>query len=230
MKIFIGYDSREPVAFHVLAHSIMRRASRPVEIVPLIQDQLRRCGLYLRERDPRESTEFSLTRFLVPYLSGYEGFSLYLDCDMLCLTDVLTDIKEIVRGKAVYVVQHDYTPKNGVKFLGQEQTAYPRKNWSSFMVFDNAACKELIAVDDVNYAPALFLHRFAWTKERIGSLPLNLNWLVGEYPKIPDPKIVHFTNGGPWFPDYANCDYADLWREEARHAGVLTELLFTVGC
>jgi lipopolysaccharide biosynthesis glycosyltransferase len=226
MKIFIGYDSREPVAFHVLAHSIMRRASKPVEIVPLIQSQLRQCGLYTRERDPRESTEFSLTRFLVPYLSNYEGFSLYLDCDMLCLTDI-EDIP-MVGGKAVYVAQHDYTPKHKEKFLGQEQTIYPRKNWSSLMLFNNAKCKHLIPAY-INCAEPLELHRFAW-QDYVGSLPIEYNWLVGEYPKNPNAKILHFTNGGPWFPDYVNCDHADLWREEARHAGVLTELLFLVGC
>ena len=215
MRVFIGYDSREPIAFHVLAHSIMRRASRPVEIVPLIQSQLRQCGLYTRERDPRESTEFSLTRFLVPHLAG-ESVSVFMDCDMLCLCDIW-ELAHLYM--PVNVVKHDYTPRNTTKFLGQEQTVYPRKNWSSLMVFDALRC---LRPAYVNSAPALDLHRFAWIgDEHIGTLEPEYNWLVGEYGKIRNPKILHFTNGGPWFPDYANCDYADWWRDEARDAGML---------
>jgi hypothetical protein len=198
----------------------MRRASRPVEIVPLIQSQLRQCGLYTRERWPLESTEFSLTRFLVPSLSDTDchDTSVFMDCDMLCLCDIW----ELSADYPVSVVKHDYTPRNKTKFLGQEQTQYPRKNWSSLMVFDTECWWHALTPEYVNTAPALDLHRFAWAKnEEIGSLEPEYNWLVGEYGKIRDPKILHFTNGGPWFPDYANCDYADWWREEARHAGLL---------
>jgi hypothetical protein len=222
MKIFIGYDSREPIAFHVLAHSIMRRASRPVEIVPLIQSQLRQCGLYTRERDPRESTEFSLTRFLVPYLSDLDcnDISIFMDCDMLCLCDIWEIVSDLSGN--VSVVKHDYAPRNRTKFLGQEQTVYPRKNWSSLMVFDTECWWDRLCPEYVNSASAMDLHQFAWANDpEIGSLPVEYNWLVGEYGKIRDPKILHFTNGGPWFADYANCDYADWWRDEARHAGLL---------
>jgi lipopolysaccharide biosynthesis glycosyltransferase len=218
MKIFIGYDSREPIAFHVLAHSIMRRASKPVEIVPLIQSQLRQCGLYTRDKDPRESTEFSLTRFLVPTLSHHEGVSVYLDGDMLCLCDITT-LESKYPLYPVSVVQHHYEPSTAWKFLGNQQLVYPMKNWSSLMVFQNSLCMDLTA-KYVNTAEPLDLHRFAWS-DLVGSLPTPYNWLVGEYPKINHPEILHFTLGGPWFPDYANCDYADLWREEARHAGLL---------
>ncbi len=206
LKIFIGYDSREPIAYHVLSHSIIQRATRPVSITPLIQDQLRGIGAYTRERCPTESTDFSLTRFLVPYLSDYEGISLFLDCDMLCLDDIADLEFEAAKSviledsRAVWVCKHDYTPLGADKFLGQKQTAYPRKNWSSLMLFDNAKCKSLTP-DYVNTASGLDLHRFNWMPdEQIGCLPLEWNWLVGEYPDR-EAKMLHYTLGGPWFPD-----------------------------
>jgi hypothetical protein len=216
LNIYIGFDSRETVAYHVLAHSILRRSSIPVSIAPLMQSQLN--GVYTRGRGPTESTEFSLTRFLVPSLAGYAGWSLFMDCDMLCRTDIagLAGYVERAADKAVSVCRHDYTPKTDRKFLGQVQTKYPRKNWSSLMLFNNARCRALTA-DYVNSASGLDLHRFNWTDDaQIGELPLEWNWLVGEYDHSPDAKIVHYTLGGPYFSDYRDCDYADEWREELR--------------
>jgi hypothetical protein len=211
LKIFIGWDSREPVAYSVLADSILRRASVPVSITPLSLSSLRR--IYTRERGPTESTEFSLTRFLVPYLSGYSGVSLFMDCDMLCQGDVLDLLMYPLAdpGKAVYVCQHEYTPRDETKFLGQPQTAYPRKNWSSLMLFENACCKALTP-DYVNAATGLELHRFQWLQDdRIGSLPLAWNHLVGEYPPNANAQVLHWTLGGPWFDAYRETDHADLW-------------------
>ncbi len=214
LKVFIGYDAREPVAFSVLAHSILARASHPVAIVPLVRSQLRE--VYTRPRGVTETTDFSLTRFLVPYLSGFTGWSLFLDCDMLCLTDLPTILLYPLAdpGKAVYVCQHDYVPKSLTKFLDQEQTTYPRKNWSSAMLFDNAKCAALTP-EYVNRASGLELHRFQWTTDdAIGSIPLDWNWLVSEYPSNPHARLLHFTNGGPWFDATKACDHADLWRTE----------------
>ena len=170
--------------------------------------------MFTRERGPLESTDFSISRFLVPWLSGYEGVSIFMDCDMLCLDDIvpLVDVDT-----AVSVVQHDYTPKDATKFLGQPQTAYPRKNWSSLMVFDNARCTALMP-EYVNTASGLDLHRFVWLDDgRIGALDPAWNHLVGEYPHRGDAKLVHYTNGGPWFKATENCDYAAEWRAELQH-------------
>jgi hypothetical protein len=215
-KIFIGWDSREPIAFSVLAHSIVRRATIPVSIIPLALNGLQH--VYTRERGPTESTEFSLTRFLVPSLSHYEGFSLFMDSDMLCQIDIGDLWLHLLAnpGKAVYVCPHDYTPKPGAKFLGHTQTAYPRKNWSSFMVFDNARCKTLTP-EYVNDATGLALHRLQWTTDAlIGQLPLDFNWLVGEYPHHASARVLHYTLGGPWFPETRDCDHADDWWTEYR--------------
>lgn len=214
ISIYIGYDPRESVAFYTLAHSILRRASVPISIAPLAQSQLR--AFYRRTRGPTESTEFSLTRFLVPHLSGYSGWSIFMDCDMLCRVDIAALEKEIANqdDKAVLVCKHDYVPKTQRKFLDQVQTRYPRKNWSSLMIFNNARCRSLTP-DYVNSAPGLELHRFAWTDDAaIGELPLEWNWLVGEYAHNPAAKIVHFTIGGPYFAAYRDCDYAGEWFAE----------------
>lgn len=215
LRVFIGFDSKEPVAYHVLAHSILTRASIPVSITPLAIDALRATG-YSRERGPLETTEFSITRFLVPYLSDYVGRSIFLDCDILCRCDIADLILPLASqwDKAVCVCQHDYTPTATMKFLGQPQTAYPRKNWSSVMVFSNEKCRALTP-EYVSTATGLELHRFLWTDDSaIGSLPLEWNHLVGVYPHAAAAKLVHMTDGGPWFHEYRDVDYADEWRAE----------------
>jgi hypothetical protein len=216
LRIFIGYDPNETVAWHTLAHSILRRSSIPVSFAPVSRSVV--GAAYRRERGPTESTEFSLARFFVPWLSGYEGWSLFMDCDMLCRADI-AELEAYTRAepaRAVYVCPHDYVPKTERKFLGQVQTRYPRKNWSSLVLFNNARCRALTP-EYANAASGLELHRFAWLEDgEIGALPLEWNWLVGEYPYNPEAKMVHFTLGGPYFDDYRDCDYAEEWFEERR--------------
>lgn len=214
LKVFIGYDSREPVGYHVCAHSILTRASGPMSIIPMVRNAL---PMLTRTRNAMESTEFAFSRFLVPYLSGYEGVSVFMDSDMLVQADIHVVVGthlRMNRQAAVSVCQHDYTPKQTVKMDGKQQTAYPRKNWSSFMIFNNRKCRAL-APDYVNTATGLQLHRFQWINDReIGALPLEWNWLVGEYEKNPNARILHYTNGLPCFLDYQDCDHADLWWKE----------------
>lgn len=216
LQIYIGYDPKEAVAYHTLAHSIQRQASIPVTIAPLMQSQLK--GFYTRARGPTESTEFSLTRFLVPVLSEFRGWSLFMDCDMLCRSDIaeLAAFTQRAPEKAVLLCKHDYTPGPTRKFLNQVQTVYPRKNWSSVMLFNNARCTTLTPAY-VNTASGLDLQRFNWLDDAlIGELPLEWNWLVGEYAHNPKAKIAHFTIGGPYFDEYRGCDYAEEWFEERR--------------
>ena len=212
LQVFIGYDPRETVAFYTLAHSILRRASIPVSVAPLMRSQLK--GIYTRQRGPTESTEFSMTRFLVPALSEYRGWSIFMDCDMLCLADIAELAALMDSGKSVIVRKHDYVPRTQRKFLNQVQTKYERKNWSSLMLFNNERCRALTA-DYVNKASGLELHRFKWLDDgEIGELPKEWNWLVTEYEYNPAAKIVHYTLGGPWFAEYRDCDYAEEWRAE----------------
>jgi len=159
-----------------------------------------------------ESTEFSLTRFLVPYLSGYEGVSIFMDCDMVVQGDVYDLIQEPFVEKSVRCVQHDYTPRTTTKFLGQAQTVYPRKNWSSLMVFHNAYCTTLTP-EYVNTATGLDLHRMNWA-DGIGNIDTTWNWLVGEQAPNPDAKCLHYTLGTPCFLDYASCEQSQVWWDE----------------
>lgn len=211
IRIFIGFDERETVAWHVLTHSILARASQPVSFVPLALNNLGK--LMWREKNPLQSTDFSFSRFLTPYLSGYEGWSLFMDCDMLVRADIAELFALADDRFAVMVAQHDYAPRDSVKFLGAQQLPYPKKNWSSVVLFNNARCRALTP-DYVDTASGLDLHQFRWLcgDEEIGALPLEWNWLVGEYPANPAAKIAHFTRGGPYFADYADCDHADEWR------------------
>lgn len=214
LKIFIGYDDHEVAAFYTLADSIVRHAAKPVAIIPLYKPALEKARLYSRPRQPNESTDFSFTRFLVPYLCNYGHYAVFLDCDMLVQGDIheLVQIAKADSGmRAVWVVKHDYTPKTTTKFLGQPQSVYPRKNWSSVMVFRNKFCS-MLTPTYVNTAPAEELQQFRWLKdEEIGDLPKTWGWLVGEYEANPSAKLLHWTIGGPWFREYQFTDQAAVW-------------------
>ena len=215
MRIFIGYDPREAVAFHVLSHSIHARASEPVHITPLMLSQLK--NVFTREAHPLQSTEFSFSRFLTPYLSNYEGWSLFCDCDMLMLDDIANLWEARDENYAVQVIKHEHKPKETKKFLDKPQSQYEKKNWSSVILFNNAKCNALTP-DYVNTATGLELHQFKWLGDDslIGEIPHRWNHLVDYDPTVPpeDVSLLHFTEGGPYFEDYKSCSYADLWFEE----------------
>ncbi|WP_331371770.1 glycosyltransferase family protein [Sinorhizobium chiapasense] len=209
-RVFIGFDSKEVVAYHVFCQSILEKSSIPVEFLPIALSTL--GGIFTRERNPLQSTEFSFSRFLVPYLSRYQGWSLFADCDMLMRTDIARLWQLRDERYAVMCVKHEYTPKIETKFLGQTQTKYEKKNWSSVILFNNAKCTALTP-DYVNTATGLQLHQFKWleSEELIGALPPTWNWLVNEYDYNPAANLVHFTDGGPYFAEYKNDDYAEEW-------------------
>ena len=210
INIFIGYDSKEKVAYNVLSHSIIQNSTKPVAITPIALNHLR--DDFVRERNALSSTEFSFSRFMIPHLMNYQGWALFMDCDMLMFEDVSELWRMRDDSKAIQVCKHDYVPKEKTKFLGQTQTAYPKKNWSSFMLMNCKKCSSLTP-DYVNRASGLELHQFKWleSEELIGDLPLEWNWLVGEYEYKEDVKNVHYTKGGPWFEEYARCDYSQDW-------------------
>ncbi|OLP58416.1 glycosyltransferase [Xaviernesmea oryzae] len=209
-RIFVGFDSKEVVAYHTFCQSILEKSSIPVLFCPIALDTV--AGIFTRERNQLQSTEFSFSRFLTPYLSNFEGWSLFADCDMLMRSDIaklwaLRDDKY-----AAMCVKHDYVPKVETKFLGQTQTKYEKKNWSSAILFNNAKCRTLTP-DYVNTATGLELHQFKWleSEELIGELPKTWNWLVNEYEYNEAADLVHFTDGGPYFDDYKDDDYAEEW-------------------
>jgi len=213
INVFIGYDPREAVSYSVLAYSIQSRASQPVSIAPLMLSQLQ--GVLTRERHPLQSTDFSFSRFLVPHLSEFAGWSLFMDCDMLMLDDIASLWKLRDDRYAVMAVKHHHVPKETVKFLGEPQSKYEKKNWSSVMLFNNARCRALTP-NYVNIASGLELHQFKWLQsdDLIGALPERWNHLVGYNPPRRDAAIVHYTLGGPYFEDYRDCEYSKEWLAE----------------
>jgi len=214
LRIFIGFDQAEAVAYHTLCHSILSRASAPVSIIPIKRSLLK--GLHTRKIDSKQSNEFAFTRWLVPYLSGYEGFSVFMDCDMLVTTDIVELFDLADPSFAVQVVKHDYVPHDKVKYLDTIQYPYEKKNWSSVVLFNNDACRSL-STGYVDQATGLELHQFKWLQndKLIGELPAEWNHLVGEYPKTDKlPKLIHYTVGGPYFNEFEHVDYAEEWFSE----------------
>lgn len=221
LKIFIGYDPREDIAYEVCRYSLLKRSSIPVEITPIKQSELRGKGLYWRERGKLESTEFSFSRFLTPHLADYEGWAMFVDCDFLYLGDIkeLTDL--IDDRFAIMCVQHDYAPKETTKMDGAVQTVYPRKNWSSMVLYNCSHPKNRILTPEVvNTESGAFLHRFQWLEDdEIGEIPFVWNFLVGHNRVVEGdsstfPKAIHYTLGGPWFEAWKDCEFGDLWLKE----------------
>jgi lipopolysaccharide biosynthesis glycosyltransferase len=219
LKVFVGWDPREDIAWEVCRHSILSRTdATEVSVTPLAQSELRASGIYDRPVDTKAATEFSLTRFLTPHLAGTEGYAIFVDCDFLFVTDIREVLKDIDPTKAISVVKHNYQPNETVKMDGCVQYPYPRKNWSSFIVF-NCAHPDVRALTPavVNQAEPAFLHRFQWLDDNaIGELDKGWNYLEGWYaPHYEHLKAIHYTLGGPWFEHKRDCDFADLWLAEA---------------
>ena len=217
MKVYVGYDTREDIAYQVCEHSIKRRNGK-ADVVALKQSELREQGLYTREIDKLSSTEFTFTRFFIPYLQGYKGWAVFCDCDFVWKISPSELEKFCDDSKAVVCVQHDYTPEEGTKMDGQVQLLYPRKNWSSMVLWNcGHPSNKKLTTELINKETGKYLHRFSWLDDsEIGSLPHEYNWLVGWYkePKDGSPKILHYTEGGPWFEIYRDCEYADVWKKE----------------
>lgn len=223
LRIYIGYDAREAVAFHTCSNSIIRNCSVPVEIVPValrlvksVYKEIHTLGNGNVGYEP--TNQFIFSRWLVPYLAGYKGLALFIDGDHIVRDGV--DIKELfdlhVPGKAISVVKHDYSTKFPVKYLNQANEDYPRKNWSSVMLFDcsHFSCKKLTP-ELVQNSDGAYLHRLEWAKEwEIGELPIEWNWLSQEHGYNDKAKIVHYTIGTPCFQDYAVGPHTDEWHRE----------------
>src|SRR5688572_4667817 len=176
-------------------------------------DQLK--SVFHRERNPLQSTEFSFSRFLVPWMCGYQGWAVFMDCDMLMMDDVATLWNLRDDRYAVQVVKHVHVPKEDVKFLGAVQTKYQKKNWSSVMLLNCSRCRALTP-ELVNTASGLQLHQFKWLEgdELIGEIPNRWSHLVGYDAPRPDASLVHYTIGGPYFAEYRDCEYAQQWWNE----------------
>jgi lipopolysaccharide biosynthesis glycosyltransferase len=212
IPVFIGYDPREAIAFHVCVNSIIRNSSVPVAIVPialnLFQDY--------QETHTDGSNHFIYTRFLVPYLMGYQGKAIFIDGDMIVRGDIAELYESLQIGMDVAVVKHDYKTRMPVKYLGAKNEDYPRKNWSSVIVWNcNSHPNRKLTPEFVQSQPGSFLHRFSWLDDdRIQELPREWNWLPDEYGANPDAKLLHYTLGTPCFHEFADTPQGDEWHRE----------------
>jgi hypothetical protein len=232
LRCYIGFDKREQVAFDVARASLIANSSRPVSVTPLYLDRLADCGLLRRPQDLRgqrydilsnapASTEFAISRFLVPLLAQ-TGWALFTDCDVVFLGDIARLFALADDSKALMVVKHAVQAITSTKMDGQTQSSYPRKNWSSVMLFncDHPANRRL-SLDDIQGRRGFDLHQFYWlSDDEIGPLPAEWNWLVNCQPKPAYPQIAHFTLGGPFIPGWTGAPNDDLWLNATRYLKV----------
>jgi len=212
IPVYIGYDPREAVTFHVCANSIIRNSSRPVSITPLSLNLL--PGYQEQHQDG--SNAFIYSRFLVPWLQGWRGWAIYMDGDMVVTGDLaeLWDLRQATSD--VMVVKHQYQTRRSIKYLGSENQDYPRKNWSSVILWNcgNYPNRQL-SPEFVQKQPGSYLHRFAWLQDnRIGDLPREWNWLPDEYGANDQAKLLHWTLGAPCFQESAQTDQCEVWHKE----------------
>jgi lipopolysaccharide biosynthesis glycosyltransferase len=209
VKLFVGFDPRESVVYHTFIQSLIEKATLPIEITPLAVSTLN----FYEETHKDKSNDFVYSRFLTPFMSNFEGWSIYVDGDMICQADIKELLALRDKTKAVQVVKHDYKTKAENKYLDNKNENYPRKNWSSVILWNCSHPKHKILTPDfINKQTGKFLHRFSWLEdEEIGEIPIEWNWLAIEYPKNPSAKLIHYTLGAPCFKDYRKTSMAENW-------------------
>ncbi len=211
VKIYVGFDQLEAIAYHVFCQSILEKSTLPIEFSPLSINGL----LNYQEIHKDGSNQFIYSRFLTPYLSNFSGWAIFADGDMVCNADIAELWALRDETKAVQVVKHDYKTRQKVKYLGNKNEDYPRKNWSSLVLWNcGHPANKVLTPEFVSEKPGSFLHRFSWlSDDLIGDLPKEWNWLAIEYPDNPGAKIIHFTLGTPCFKEYSKSSMASLWYE-----------------
>ena len=209
INLYVGYDEREAIAYHVFCHSVIKNTSIPVKITPLVLSQLKEFNETHQDR----SNDFVYSRFLTPYLNEFDEWAIFADGDMICQADLKELIGMADPNKALMVVKHDYQTKASIKYLGNINENYPRKNWSSVILWNCSHPKHKILTPEfVSSQTGKFLHRFSWLDDNdIGELPVEWNWLACEYEKNTDAKLIHYTLGTPCFKDFRDTDMAEIW-------------------
>jgi len=214
IKMVIGFDQREAVAYHAFCQSIIERSSLPISFLPLAINTLKDY----KETHTDKSNDFIYSRFLTPFLLKFDGWAIFADGDMICQADIkeLWDLKDT--SKALLVVKHEYETKAHQKYLGNINENYPRKNWSSVILWNCEHPKHKILTPDfIANQTGKYLHRFSWLDdEDIGELPIEWNWLAIEYPENRKANLIHYTLGTPCFKDYKNSEMSDIWHDNQK--------------
>lgn len=211
LTLVVGFDQREAVSYHTFCQSVLEKSSIPVRFIPLAENTLQ----FYRENHRNISNRFVFSRFLTPYLSDFHGMAVFADGDMVCQTDIAELAALFDPAKAVQLVQHNYQTKSARKYLNNANINYPRKNWSSLVIFNCAhASNRVLTPAYIEEKDGAHLHRFGWLRdEEIGALPVEWNWLATEYDDNPAAKIVHYTLSTPCFKDYRDAAMSAAWWE-----------------
>ena len=211
IRIVVGFDQEEAIAYHTFSQSLIDHSTAPLQITPLAHNNLP----FFRERSADASNKFVYSRFLTPFLMNFDGWAIFADGDMICRSDIaeLWSLRD--HSKAVMVAKHSYTTKFKRKYLGNKNENYPRKNWSSVILWNCGHAKNQIMKPElIATATGAFLHRFQWLDDsEIGELPLEWNWLASEYDDNSEAKLIHYTLGTPCFTEFQDASMSQFWHE-----------------
>ena len=211
LNVFVGFDQKEAIAYHTFVQSVIETSSVPLSITPLAENNLNEYS----EKHNDGTNKFTYSRFLVPYLMNFKGWAIFVDGDMVCLSD-FKNLKQFFDSNlAVSVVKHDYKTKQKVKYFGQKNEDYPRKNWSSVIIWNCEHPKNKVLTPSfISNKEGSFLHRFQWLKDdEIGELPKSWNWLAIEYEETNNVDLIHYTLGTPCFKEYSNKSFSKYWKK-----------------
>ena len=211
VDIIVGFDQREAVDYHTFTQSVIEKSTVPVRFLPLSINSLSDYN----EKHKDGSNDFIYSRFLVPHLMNFKGWAIYADGDMICLEDIKKLWNQRNNNYAVQVVKHDYQTKIEKKYFGNKNENYPRKNWSSLILWN---CEhedhKILTPDFIEKQSGAFLHRFSWIKdEKIGELEKEWNWLALEYEEKESINLIHYTIGTPCFKEYSNTSLSSFWKK-----------------
>lgn len=209
ITVVVGFDQRESILYHTFCQSVLEKTTSVVQFIPLVNNSLN----FYTEDHGDGSNDFIYTRFLVPYLCNFSGIAIYADSDMIFRSDISELYRLFDKNKAVQVVKHDYETKMSIKYLGNENVNYPKKNWSSLIIFNcQHRANRILTPDFVRLKPGSYLHRFSWLgDDEIGDLPPVWNWLAIEYPENNLAKNIHYTLGAPCFIEFKETSMSAYW-------------------
>ena len=209
--IFVGFDQREAVAYHTFVQSIVDNSSMPVRFSPLKTKLLSNYT----EVHKDGSNDFIYSRFLVPHLMNYTGWAIYADGDMVCLEDIKKLWDQRDKKFAVQVVKHNYKTKIKKKYFGNKNEDYPRKNWSSLILWNcEHPSHKILTPELIQNQTGAFLHRFSWVNDdEIGELAKEWNWLAMEYEEKNNINLIHYTIGTPCFEEFKNSSLSSYWNK-----------------
>ncbi len=222
LNIYIGYDSRhqnlaelnKKCLEHACrygagggdVHDLMNKWKPEIKFL-----DISKIPEYTRDY-ANQSTEFTYSRFLIPYLENYEGFSIFLDDDILFTKSIWPMFYFLDLDDAVACIKYDFDKYAETKFDGEKNVSYPKKLWSSLMIFNNGHedCKKLTP-EIVNTESGKYLHQFEWT-DKISEIPDHYVFTEGHDTRETNwrPSAIHYTRGGPWIEGMDTTQIAEL--------------------